>query len=71
MVMHVKIKVICTNLCSVVNPDPENEHLVGEWIDTLEEKYGIDYCDTCESSLREGKYMYRIETEITNGTDIT
>lgn len=49
---YVEIRVYC-----------ELDHLVGEWVDSIEEKYPF-YCRECDEDLRQGKYPWRLETSI-------
>lgn len=50
-------------LCVVITVIGECEHVLGQWLDTVEEKYPF-YCSVCETDRQEGKYPWRLETSI-------
>lgn len=41
-------------------------HLVGTWVDTIEEKYPF-WCEQCGEYARDGKYPWRLVTDIVTG----
>lgn len=50
--MHVVLTVICGE-----------EHFIGDWIDGIEEKYPF-WCATCQDDARDGKYPWRIISDV-------
>jgi hypothetical protein len=50
-------------LCVIVTVTCDEGHIIGQWIDTISEKYPF-YCDACDADERQGEYPWSITTRI-------
>jgi hypothetical protein len=51
-------------LCVLITVQCDYDHVIGHWIDTVEEKYPF-YCDECDEQCTTGKYPWKLTTRIT------